>query len=82
MVTLVKGELHLRPACLSSHLVRWNSGQKLSPHGLEASARGVSVSPPIECGDGSLRYLEIQILTITAIIGGGLVLGLLPLVTG
>jgi len=62
--------------------MRGNSGQKLSPHGLEASARGVSASPPVERGDGPLRYLEIQILTVSAIIGGGLVLGLLSPVTG
>ncbi len=64
--------------------MRGNNGQKLPLHSLEASARGVSASPPppVERGDGPLRYLEIQILTVSAIIGGGLVLGLPSLVTG
>jgi hypothetical protein len=39
-------------------------------------AGGVSASPPIESGDGSLMYLEFQILATIAIIGGGLLLGL------
>jgi L-asparagine transporter-like permease len=40
----------------------------------------VSTSPSVERGDGSVRYLELQIIAVVVVIGGGLFLGLLSLV--
>jgi hypothetical protein len=58
MVSVIQGELHLRPMRPSSRLMNGNGGQKLVLHGLKASTGGVNACPSVDGGDSMLGLLE------------------------
>src|SRR5512139_940426 len=65
VVGLVEGEGNLRPPRPPRRLMGRGRGQKLSLHGLEASARSMSARSPIDGGDGGL------LLGLTSPVAGG-----------